>query len=496
VQIGIARVFHKSNSFARNSTGLDKFNDHEWLLKDEINRRYAGTSTAIGGVLDELEGSNGVAIPLMATSAPAGGPIDSPTLKTLTHELTSKVAAATESLNGLILELSGAMSTTDAQSADEYILRSIREVLPDRPIALIVSHQANLTPGIAQHCNAIIAIEPVPLANAIQAGREAVHAIGKLSESPDLQHPTVHHLPMLIPVPAQRADVEPLRSYLEKLNGYRGEIGSCSSVALLTGYPYADVSFSGASIVSNPIFSNQKEVATDLVRELWSHRSRFFVDASNVEEAVHHAMATKEGPVLIADLGDNPDDGAPGDGTTVLWALIDLGVRNATVGAIADEQAVEACVRAGVDAKVEIPVGGRKDTRHGYPIDIRGRVTSIHDGSFALSGPINRGVRVDAGKIVVLDVEARHDGHVELILTEKPVQITDPGMFEHIGIELNERAIVSIKSAIDYRPAFEPIATKIFEVITPGITTPDPAFYAYQNVRRPIFPLDAMEDDL
>lgn len=102
------------------------------------------------------------------------------------------------------------------------------------------------------------------------------------------------------------------------------------------------------------------------------------------------------------------------------------------------------------------------------------------------------GVAVDVGRTVLLELEARHDGVIEVIVTERRFQPFDLSVFRHVGIEPTERKILALKSSVHYRAAFEPIARRIFQVITPGITTPDPAFFEYRNVRRPIFPLDAM----
>jgi microcystin degradation protein MlrC len=493
VHIGVARVFQKSNSFARNATSLEDFYSHEWLIGEQFFDRFRESDSIIRGVIDESCTRGATTVPLLSASAPAGGPLDPATLQTLSSDLATRILNSTTALDGLIIQASGTMTTTDGLSGDELLIQAVRDVFPSRPIVLIVSQHANLSPDVAHLVNYIVTPDPVPTGDCVATGRAAVDALIALKENGEAARPHIESLPLLIPVAAQRSDVEPLHSFFEQLQYYRRKLGSPSAISLLAGYPYADVAFAGASLVVNSGVVEGSRTAAELAEQLWNHRHRFFVEGSNVEEAVHYAMDTKETPVLIADLGDNPDDGAPGDGTTVLWALIDLGVRHATVGAIADEQAVDACVRAGVDSKVSIPVGGRKDTRHGYPIDISGRVTSIHEGAFKLSGPIYRGGIVDAGIIVVLDVEARHEGHVELVLTEKPVQITDRSFFDHIGIELAERTIVSIKSANEYRPGFESIAAKIFEVITPGITTPDPAFYAYQNVRRPIYPLDEFD---
>jgi microcystin degradation protein MlrC len=52
--------------------------------------------------------------------------------------------------------------------------------------------------------------------------------------------------------------------------------------------------------------------------------------------------------------------------------------------------------------------------------------------------------------------------------------------------------LVGLKSAVHFRACYQDLAAKIFEVDTPGITTPDLMKYPYRHVRRPIYPLDAV----
>jgi microcystin degradation protein MlrC len=46
-----------------------------------------------------------------------------------------------------------------------------------------------------------------------------------------------------------------------------------------------------------------------------------------------------------------------------------------------------------------------------------------------------------------------------------------------------------VKAAIAYRAAYEPIAGRIIEVNTPGLTCVDPAAFTYRRARRPLWGL-------
>ena len=61
-----------------------------------------------------------------------------------------------------------------------------------------------------------------------------------------------------------------------------------------------------------------------------------------------------------------------------------------------------------------------------------------------------------------------------------------------LGLGINPKAMqmIVVKAAIAYRAAYEPIAGKIIEVDTPGLTAVNPLHFKYRNVRHPLFPLD------
>ncbi len=59
-----------------------------------------------------------------------------------------------------------------------------------------------------------------------------------------------------------------------------------------------------------------------------------------------------------------------------------------------------------------------------------------------------------------------------------------------LGIDPERMQIIVVKAAIAYRAAYEPIAGKIIEVDTPGLTAVNPLHFSYRDVRRPLFPLD------
>jgi microcystin degradation protein MlrC len=190
------------------------------------------------------------------------------------------------------------------------------------------------------------------------------------------------------------------------------------------------------------------------------------------------------GPVVLADVADNVGGGSPGDGTVLLAELIRQGAKGALV-LIADPEAVHACLRAGVRETVTVAVGGKVDRMHGEPVTVTGRVRALTDGVFRNRGPMRDGLVDDQGRTAVLDVDG-----ITLVLTERKLPMWNLQQLRSCGIEPTEQRIIVCKGAIAHRAAYAPIAQQLIEVETPGCCSGDVRRFDYQQIRRPLYPID------
>jgi microcystin degradation protein MlrC len=201
-------------------------------------------------------------------------------------------------------------------------------------------------------------------------------------------------------------------------------------------------------------------------------------------------MAAPEGPVVLADIGDNPGGGTPADGTVLLEALLRLGATRAGVAIIADPQAAGQANAAGEGATLPLRLGGKVDSLHGVPLDVTARVVRVTDGRFRHTGPMSTGVQMDMGPTAVVALQGQRGGEVQVILTTYRYQPTDLEVFRSQGIEPTAQQILAVKSSVHFRAAFTPIAARIVEVDTPGLTSSHLERFAFHQIPRPMYPLD------
>ncbi|MCA1685821.1 MAG: MlrC C-terminal domain-containing protein, partial [Planctomycetia bacterium] len=170
----------------------------------------------------------------------------------------------------------------------------------------------------------------------------------------------------------------------------------------------------------------------------------------------------------------------------ILAELLRQGAAGAVV-VLHDPEAVRDARRAGVGGRFERPVGGRVDRLHGDPVPVRGVVRSLHDGAWVEEQARHGGRRFnDQGPTVVVTV----DGPNTLVLNSLRTPPFSLGQITSLGIDPAREAILVVKAAVAYKAAYGPIAGRVIEVDTPGLTAIDPARFPFQHIRRPMFPLD------
>jgi microcystin degradation protein MlrC len=80
---------------------------------------------------------------------------------------------------------------------------------------------------------------------------------------------------------------------------------------------------------------------------------------------------------------------------------------------------------------------------------------------------------------------------VDVVVCERRVPSPyDTRVLRSQGIVPEACKIIVVKSWVHFRGSFEPIASRIIEVDTPGLTTAEFNRFAYRNVPRPLWPLD------
>jgi len=286
--------------------------------------------------------------------------------------------------------------------------------------------------------------------------------------------------------------VEPLAPIVEETRRLENQ-PKILAASVAGGYQYADVPYVGPAVVvvtdNDPDLA--KREAQRLSDMLWATRDRLRLNLPDAKAAVKQARASDRTPAVLVDMGDNVGGGSAADSTFVLTELLEQKAQG-WVMVIADPEAVQQAVKAGVGNRFETAVGGKTDRMHGSPARVSGLVKSLHDGKYIETDKRHGGQRYhDQGLTAVIEVDGgTRDVPNLLILTSKREMPFSLHQLISCGVYPERQKILVVKAAIAFRAAYEPVAGRIIEVDTPGVTAVNPKRFEWKRARRPLFGLE------
>lgn len=490
-RIAIAGFLHESNTFSSVKTKPANFEPNT-RRGEAIVCDLANGKDEISGFI-EGAGRFGLELfPVLATAATPSGPVTDAAFQSVVGEIVQGLRSAPR-LQGMLLALHGAMVSESHAHADAEVVRRIREVTgPDFPLVVTHDFHANIPPQIVEQSTALVTYKTNPHVDQRERGVKAAGIMARIARGEVKPTQAIAKPPMIYNIRFQNTNLEPLRPVTEETRQMeRNPAILAASVA--GGYQYADVPEVGPSAVvvtdNDPALARAE--AQRLADMLWGIRGSLTLNLPDASSAVRQAMSGSDFPVVLVEMGDNIGGGSAGDATFLLSEL----VRHQAQGwfvALADPQAADLAARIGVGHPFEALVGGKTDKWHGEPLRIRGRVKSLHDGRFMETEIRHGGQRhMDQGLTAIIEAEgSTRDLANVLMLTSRPQPPFSLQQLIACGVYPERQKFLVVKAAIAFRAAYEPVAARIIEVDTGGVTAVNPSRFEYKRARRPLFGLD------
>ena len=481
--IAIGGIMHESNTFSTVATDIDAFSQS---IGDNLIDEWKETHHEMGGFIEGMRDQNYSIHPTLMASATPAGPVTDSAFEQLTNNLINQLKSI-PNLNGILLALHGALVVESYPDGDGEILKRLRDSFGESiPIVVTLDHHANVSHQMTDKSTALVIYKTNPHIDQRQRGIQAAELMVKILDGLISPIQAIAKPPMMLNILYQNTNAKPMNPILDETKRLESE-DNILIVSAAAGYPYADVYEVGPSFVV--VTDNNMEIAQReadrLADMLWDEHKNLPLHLPDAENAVKQAIESDKHPVILVEMGDNIGGGSPGDSTFILTELVKQNVSGYVV-VLCDPQGVQSCVQTGVGHKVSLQVGGKTDNQHGEPVSIQGTVQSVHDGHFIETEPRHGGQRNhDQGLTAVVAV---NDSLV--VLTSKRQTPFSLHQLYSLGIDPERMRMIVVKAAIAYRAAYEPIAGKIIEVDTPGLTAVNPLHFTYNNVRRPLFPLD------
>lgn len=483
-RIVVGGFLHETNTFApTKATYQDFVNGGGWPAMSKGAELFKAThiiNVGMSGFVAEAETAGWDLIPTVWCAASPSAHVREDAYEPVAKMILDGIAAAGE-IDGVYLDLHGAMVTEHLDDGEGELLARVRKIIgKDLPLVVSLDLHANVTPAMMEHADALIAYRTYPHIDMADTGRAAARHMALLLGSQQLFAKAFRQLPFLIPISWQCTDMEPCKSIYATLASL--ETADVPTLSFAPGFPAADFPDCGPAIFAYGKTQQDADKAADTIAALVaSHETSFDGRIFDADEGVRHAMkvATRaRKPVVIADTQDNPGAGGDSDTTGMLRALLANGATKAAIGVIVDPESAQAAHAAGKGNAVSLSLGGKSGIPGDAPFNGNFVVESLSDGRFIAPGPYFGGSQMDLGPSACLRI-----GDVRVVVGSRKAQLADQAMFRFVGIEPTEQSILVNKSSVHFRADFDPIAEEIIVCAAPGAMPADTAALPWTRLR-------------
>ena len=497
----VAMLKHETNTFSPVPTPLSRFGPDGPRYGEAALQAIRGTRTCMGAFIDVCEQAGIEVVTPLAADARPSGRAEAAVYDALCEPI---LQAVQQGCDLALLDLHGAMATAASDDGEGSLLKRIRAIRPDLPIAVALDMHTNLSADMVEHCTVLAGYRTYPHVDHYETGQRAARTVLRAMQGEVAPRMAWGRLPSLAHTLKMGTAEEPFKTLLSQADEARGLPGVLD-VVVFGGFALADVAYPCPSLVvitdergvagktktsdDGALPVNGEAILRDLLARAWSLRDQWIYHPEPLEASITRAAALKQGPVLLIDHADNCASGGTQDTMRVLECALAAGLRDIVFFAVCDPQAVRALIDAGVGQTVTLPIGGKTDMpaigRHGRPLVLRGRVRTLSDGEFVLTGTMQTGARVSMGRAAVFETP-----QATLVICERHHEPWDLACLRTLGIEPTRAHYLILKSRMAYRAAFLPIARAVIECDGEGVTSSDFSAFPYRNLARPIHPLD------
>lgn len=457
MKVFVASIATETNTFSALPTGLAAF---------EIDRGEHPEATGLRAQIEQWAASGGheVAFGIAAFAQPAGLTVRS-TWLALRDELLAGLQAALP-VDAVVLPLHGAMVAEGCDDCEGELLERVRELVgPDVAVGVELDLHCHFTERMRRFADVIVAYKEYPHTDVV----DRLEEVWRLT----LDRAAGRIRPVTAAVDCRMVDFwhttrEPMAGFVRRMQSLEGRDGVLS-VSFGHGFPYGDVPEAGAKVwvITDDDLPRAEALATQLARELWSLREQTHTEPTRLHAVLDRLQCAPPGrPLVLADMADNPGGGACSDSTFVLQGLLERAIGNVALGPFWDLGALQLCREAGVGSTLALRVGGKCGPASGAPVDLVVTVRALKE-RHEQTVPDFPGF--DCGPSAWVQTA---DG-IDLVLISRRQQGYATDLFTGLGIDLQAKRAIVVKSTQHFHAAFAPLAQEVIYVDTPGLLRSD-----------------------
>ena len=441
---------HETSTFTPVSTTRESFEERFGYLRGgEIIETFRGANTPIGGFIEGAAEHGFELIPTIYAEPHPSGPTPRALFDEILGDLREGIEAA-GTIDGLLLELHGAMVVEGIDDGEGHILEAVRrEVGPRVPIVAQLDIHSNISYRMVALADVLVGRRTYPEVDMAERGRECADLLNRILRKGLQPEMALCQIPMAWGMNQVSAD-KPMREAIDYLHQIKARPGIVRA-SLATCFPLADVPDMGASVYV--VADGDRQVAQDAADELgawiYSRRADWHLSLPRTAALLPEVERAGLFPVVFADRNDNTGGGSPGVGRVC-----------------------------------ELEVGGKSSHLQGEPCRMRAEVVALSDGAFNYDGPMYAGLAGKMGPSAHIVQEGIH----VLLVTERE-QPFDTAFARTLDLDPKAMRYIGVKSAAHFRAGFAEWAGAIYVVGEPGVHDITTAGLTFSHLGRNVYPL-------
>ena len=249
----IAMMQHETNTFSPVPTPFSRFgtNGIDVPCGNDALKSFDGTGTGFGAFVDIARSADmELATPIAGNAAPSG-PVESEAYSAMTNAICESIS---KGCDVCFLDLHGAMVTESLADGEGELLRRIRSIAPDLPIAISLDLHANLTEAMVENCDIIVGYKTYPHIDMYGAGEHSGRLMLRMLNSEIDPFMTWGNIPLLAQTLRMGHSDIPMGPLIDAARNY--EKGGLLAASIFGGFPLADISeagmMMGAMVMAKP----------------------------------------------------------------------------------------------------------------------------------------------------------------------------------------------------------------------------------------------------
>ncbi len=490
----------ESNSFAPRAVKAD-FRNRCYLAGDEILAEAAKPNPGMASELVAfIKTMNATGpwepVPVLHYESQPKGPVDQAFFDACLDNIERRLRDAGP-VDGVFIANHGAMTATGGTDPDGEMYARVREFVgPDAAIIGTLDLHGNISERMVDAADVLVSYQTNPHVDMIERGEEAAVIMRRMfaglrPKSAFIRLPLTPASINLLTAAGPYAD---LIDYGQRRKREFG--GRILNVSIWGGFVYSDTPKNGLAVVVTACgeLDDARSLTEEIAVRAWNDRARFRKSLTPLDEALDLAVANgldKSRPAVIySDSGDNPGGGGSGRTTKLLESLARIGAKGVYYGSFFDPELASEAHGLGVGAEFDAVFNRGSEDDLAPQYSVRARVKTLTDGHLVGRLGLFAGRTLELGSCCLLEIGG--EGGILVVVISNRQQTADPGFFEMFGLNVADARTVVVKSRGHFRAGFIPWfpPEHVYEIDTPGLTSPVLENFTWRGLPRPVYPLD------